>query len=115
MTLKNKNKGYVYTLILENDKYYVGFTRDLELRIHQHCQAGGSEWCIENRPISVLSVQEGNENLEIAQTALMMSLYGWENVRGASYCKVNMNRPPPFMESRNQDMKFQTGIKQQEN
>lgn len=107
-----KELGYVYTLRLDQNKYYVGHTKNIELRMHQHCQQGGSKWCEKYAPIEVMSVKYGDEILEKAQTALMMSLYGWENVRGSEYCKVDMILPPLFLTKRNQDIKFITDIKQ---
>lgn len=92
--------GFVYTLRLKNEKYYVGFTKNIQRRIFEHIMGemyGGARFTSKYKPVEVLSVRRGTKFLEEAQTALYMSRYGWENVRGGSFFKVDLASCPSFM------------------
>ena len=89
--------GYVYVLALEKDNYYVGYTNNLAHRIHQHVQGVGARWTAMHRPMRVISVEKGTEQLEVATTALYMSLHGWKRVRGAHWCQVEKLNMPSFL------------------
>ena len=90
------NKGFVYVLLLQENYIYVGFTRKLAQRIDQHCRGAGAKFTAVYKPIKVLSVEPGDENLELATTVLYMNNYGWKYVRGSKWCAVEMSEPPNF-------------------
>ena len=48
------------------------------------------------------------KNDEHYKTLQYMSMFGWENVRGSSYCKVQMFNPPEALQSfvRSRDSEF---------
>lgn len=98
MENKFKNKEFVYTLKLEKGKYYVGYSRNIGKRISEHMSGTGAKWTLKYRPLMVLHVQEGNEDLEYAQTILMMNLYGWENVRGSTYSSLDIKSIPDILQ-----------------
>lgn len=87
----------IYTLLLDNMKYYIGQTRNIDHRFEQHKQGKlGSEWTKENSPIKVLEVIdtpfEINSEamfLENSITFEYMKKYGWRNVRGGDFCTLN--------------------------
>lgn len=49
--------GYwVYVLLLENNRYYIGSTGNLAQRLHQHLSGNGSKATKRSRPVDVISV-----------------------------------------------------------
>ncbi len=87
-------EGAVYVLRLEKQKYYVGFSREVETRIASHFLGNGAMWTQKYKPLEVVSVRPGSEMLENVMTIALMVTHGWENVRGGRYCKVDMSTPP---------------------
>lgn len=78
---------WIYTLFLEDNKYYVGFTENLSQRMEQHFTGEGAMWTKKYKPIKVIEiVPQTNEWQEDFTTLVMMRKYGVENVRGGSWC-----------------------------
>lgn len=80
----------VYVLKLEDGCYYVGITMDLNKRLSQHWIGEGAKWTKLHKPVSVERIifpAEG-DTIENDTTKAIMELYGKENVRGGSWCKV---------------------------
>jgi len=100
----NGIQGHVYTLLLEGDSYYVGWSSAVETRIAQHFLGGGSKWTMLHKPVRVLACVSGDTTLENVITISLMCQYGWERVRGGSWCQLNLDGPP---EPVNRAMKFQ--------
>jgi hypothetical protein len=84
-------KKTIYELELENGKYYVGIAKNSEKRILQHFENNGSAWTKLHKPIRILRQFSGDEFDEEKYTLLAMNIYGIDNVRGGSYCKVNLS------------------------
>jgi hypothetical protein len=80
----------IYTLELEHGKYYVGLAKNSEKRILQHFENNGSQWTKIHKPIRVLREIKGDEWDEEKHTLLAMDEFGIDNVRGGSYCQVNL-------------------------
>lgn len=79
----------VYALKLEDEKYYVGKTENLNFRIDQHFNSGGSAWTKKYPPICVLEIVDNCDDYdEDKYTRIYMDKYGIENVRGGSFCEV---------------------------
>jgi predicted GIY-YIG superfamily endonuclease len=89
------NKGFVYTLELQDACFYVGFSADPETRIASHFLGRGAQWTRLHPPISVLTVLPGDEVLENATTIAMMAKHGWRTVRGGRFLVTTMLSPPP--------------------
>ena len=85
---------YVYILELENNKYYVGYTENFNSRMVSHFGGNGSKWTKIHIPISIKEVFRGDKSNENDKTIDMMVKYGYENVRGGNYCKVEMFTQP---------------------
>ena len=89
--------GFVYTLYLENDCYYVGYSsRDnIQTRICSHFIGAGSKFTQINKPISIIDVKPGGILLETLTTLALMCNpdIGWEKVRGGSYTNIEMKEP----------------------
>jgi len=82
----------VYTLQLENGKYYVGNTNDLNGRLKEHRNGNGSEWTRLHKVIKVYSSKQVPISQSLAeetkQTSEMMLKFGPNNVRGAEYTSI---------------------------
>ena len=87
-------QGHVYVLQLADDCWYVGWSQDIQTRICAHFLHAGSKWTMLHRPIAVHSIKPGCCLLETITTLAMMCQFGWEKVRGGSYCNVEMTKPP---------------------
>ena len=86
----------VYILKLEQDKYYVGITYNLNLRMGQHFGGFGSKFTQEYKPVELIKVIPfATKETELLHTLLMMKEHGYKNVRGSFWCKINdpVNNP----------------------
>jgi predicted GIY-YIG superfamily endonuclease len=91
--MKNLNVSpIVYVLKLENDKYYIGITYNLNIRFAQHLAGEGSKWTKQHKPICIESVFYGGDEKEIAQEWIINK--GLENVRGGPWCRLNYKKTP---------------------
>jgi len=84
----------VYTLKLEDNKYYVGTTTNLNYRYSQHLTGTGANWTRLHKPIKIMSVEIGDMNLEKIKTLEYMEEFGFENVRGSHWCKIELINNP---------------------
>jgi hypothetical protein len=90
----NSNKTLtLYVLSLEEDKIYVGTTdRCLRDRICEHFSDNGSEWTKVYKPIKVVEIIENADKFdEDKYTKIYMNKYGIDNVRGGSYCMIELS------------------------
>ena len=80
----------IYCLELENYKYYVGITYNLNLRLGQHMAGSGAQWTKLYKPLKVIEVIYGNADrkMEDEMTKRYIEKYGAENVRGGSWCRT---------------------------
>jgi len=88
--------GYVYTLYLENDCFYVGFSanENIQTRICSHFLGAGSKWTQLNKPIDIIDVKKGDVCLENLITLALMCKHGFAKVRGGHYTNVTMDKEP---------------------
>ena len=94
--------GVVYTLELEDQCWYVGWTKDPSTRIASHFLGAGSKWTTLHPPLAVSSVVLGDELLENLTTIALMCKHGWEQVRGGNYCTVAMTTAPACIRTASQ-------------
>jgi len=80
----------IYVLELEDDCFYVGITYNLNLRIAQHLSGTGAGWTKMHKPVKIVEVfHDGcTRQMEDEVTKRYVEIYGAENVRGGSWCKV---------------------------
>lgn len=83
----------IYVLELEGGKYYVGKTKNANLRIGQHFDGDGSEWTKLHKPLNVIDIKTSftifdEENITIAY----MREKGIYNVRGGIYCRAELSK-----------------------
>lgn len=91
-------KFYTYVLQLQDGKIYVGNTDNIYARLLEHRLMSPSSalWVKHHGPVErVLEISRGSGKAdEHYKTLQYMSMFGWQNVRGSSYCKVQMFNPP---------------------
>ena len=81
----------IYILKLEENRYYVGKSKDIDKRYIQHIFDDGSSWTQKYKPIEIIKVINNCDSFEEdKQVKQLMSIYGIDNVRGGSYTKINL-------------------------
>jgi len=86
MTGKN-----IYILKLDNKKWYIGTSNDVEKRIKKHIQGDGSKWTAKYAPVKLVKSYKIKDLYEEDKiTIKYMDKYGIDNVRGGSFCKMNL-------------------------
>lgn len=84
---------FIYVLACDNDKYYVGKTKDYKFRFEQHCSNKGSVWTRLHKPIKILKIYPCRDCFdEDKYTKMYMAIYGIDNVRGGTYNQVIINK-----------------------
>ena len=81
----------IYILRLESGKYYIGKTEDVLKRYQQHLSGEGSAWTKKYPPVTLVKTVEGSPFDEDKITKEYMAKYCIENVRGGSYCQVQLS------------------------
>ena len=82
----------IYILCLTNNKYYIGKTNNPQKRILNHFQHQGSAWTKKYQPISIEKVINNADNFdEDKWTIKYMQIYGIDNVRGGSFCSIQLS------------------------
>lgn len=85
------SKVNIYTLQLEDGKYYVGRSYNVPKRLAQHYGGEGSVWTKKYKPIRLYEVFLNKTKFDEDKYTLMyMSIFGVENVRGGSFCSVEL-------------------------
>jgi predicted GIY-YIG superfamily endonuclease len=75
----------IYVLELESNKYYVGKSKELEIRLENHFNNNGFSWTQKYKPIKILEIFKDCDDFdEDKYTLKYMSKYGINNVRGGS-------------------------------
>ena len=83
---------FIYILELENNKYYVGRTDNIDNRLKNHFNANGSHWTKLHKPINVKHVYDNCDVFdEDKYTIKFMAQHGINNVRGGSFSQITLN------------------------
>ena len=77
------HNGHVYILKLSEDKYYVGWSSRIGIRIEQHFRNKGSPWTKKYKPLELIYIKKGNKNWEREMIKEMSRKYGKDNVGGS--------------------------------
>lgn len=86
---------YIYVLVLEQHKFYVGKTNNISQRKKDHISGKfGSAWTKKYKPVipvrlSDKFIDDGYQ--ELSTVLWYMEHYGIQNVRGADYCNINLS------------------------
>ena len=84
---------YIYVLLLQNDKYYIGKTSNPHFRFDNHFINKGSEWTRLHKPIKILELIPNCDDYdEDKYTYKYMDIYGIDNVRGGSYTSTILDK-----------------------
>ena len=87
-------KYYIYVLRLIDDRYYVGRSSNILQRLEQHFSGCGSIYTMKYKAIKIIEkVEEFNKDDERNKTLVILFEYGWEKVRGAYWCSLEINKP----------------------
>lgn len=82
----------LYVLQLEDDKWYVGKTDDIQKRFEQHKNELGSEWTKLYKPMKIYLTKEVKSiHDENNVTKDFMKKYGIDNVRGGAYTQLDLS------------------------
>jgi len=82
----------VYVLSCEQNKYYVGKTKNSLRRITNHFKGGATAWTSRYKPLNVVEIfQDCDPFDEDKITKMYMAKYGIDNVRGGSYVKLELD------------------------
>lgn len=82
--------SFIYVLGLENNKYYIGRTQNLQQRLNDHKNGLGSYWTKKYPFIKLIDYRIGTKYEETAKTLEYMDRYGIENVRGGIYSNIDL-------------------------
>lgn len=76
----------IYILKLEQNKYYVGKSKNVAQRYQEHLLGQGSTWTRKYKPVKLDTVIENASPFdEDKQVKIYMEKFGIDNVRGGSY------------------------------
>lgn len=94
----------IYVLLLAEGKYYVGKSNDPNARFLEHVNGCGSAWTTRYPPIEILKVvpmrhPEDEDNI----TKQYMAEKGVDNVRGGSYCQMDLPENMSYKERRTRE------------
>jgi len=88
----------VYVLECQRGKYYIGRTKDVDLRIKQHKEGTGSSWTRLYPPIRLMELVTLCSPLdEDKVTKQYMMEYGIDNVRGGYYSSLILDWKQKFI------------------
>jgi len=84
---------FIYVLELEDNKYYIGKTSNLSLRLDQHFNSSGSEYTKKYKPIRLYElIPDCDDYDEDKYTLKYIKKFGIDNVRGGSFCEFNISK-----------------------
>jgi len=85
----------LYLLELQNNKYYVGQTDNVDFRYRDHVNGEGAKWTKIHKPVKIIlskqiEIKSIRESLlyENWMTLHFMEKYEWQNVRGGEFIKI---------------------------
>ena len=83
----------VYILRLLSGKFYIGKSKKPFERIKQHFNYKGSKWTQKYQPIEVMYIINNCDGFdEDKYTKIFMNKYGIDNVRGGSFCTMELKK-----------------------
>lgn len=82
----------IYILKLRGSNYYVGKSADVDRRIADHFNGGGSAWTQKHAPVKVVKIIRGASAFdEDRYVKEYMSKYGIDKVRGGTYVSIHLD------------------------
>ncbi len=84
---------YIYILKLEQNKYYIGKTNNPSFRLNEHFSSNASSWTKKYKPLEIVEIiSDCDDYDEDKYTKIYMDKYGIDNVRGASYTSIYLDK-----------------------
>ena len=84
---------YIYILLLESNKYYIGKTKKPKFRIDKHFKSNTTAWTNKYKPVKLIEIIPLEDSFdEDKYTLKYMKKYGIKNVRGGSFSQVKMSK-----------------------
>jgi len=84
---------FIYALQLEQNKYYIGKTKNPKFRLEDHFNCIGSEWTKRYKPIKILELKSNCDDYDEDKiTRQYMDKYGINNVRGGSFVSLKLKK-----------------------
>lgn len=91
----SRREHYIYLLELENNKYYVGYSRNMQSALKKHEKGKASNWTYTNKPIRLLKYQKvvfenGIPDIKMVNEWVLQCgvEHGYENVRGGNFTSL---------------------------
>lgn len=82
----------IYVLSLQQNKYYIGFTKNLQKTLTDHKYGYVNDWTNKYKMIEIVRIIDTfNFDKEDKYTKIYMDIYGINNVRGGSYSDIHLN------------------------
>jgi hypothetical protein len=83
---------FIYVLKLKENKFYIGKTNNPSFRLQDHTNGNGSTWTTKYNPIKLMELVPNCDAFdEDKYTLKYMELVGIDNVRGGSFCQINLS------------------------
>ena len=83
---------FIYSLKLQNNKFYIGKTDNPNFRLENHFNDSGSAWTKKHNPLSIHQlIPDCKDHDEQRITQEYMKKYGIDNVRGGPWCRVQLD------------------------
>ena len=84
---------FIYALLLEQNKYYIGKTNNLHFRLQTHFNSNGSEWTKIYKPLKILELKPDCDDYDEDKITIQyMDKYGVNNVRGGSFVSIKLKK-----------------------
>lgn len=84
---------YLYVLLLEDRRYYIGRSQNPKIRIQSHVDGTGSFWTRKYKPSGLIENRKIDDPFEEdIQVLKYMERYGIDNVRGGSFSELVLSR-----------------------
>ena len=91
--LEDGDKSWIYVLQCEKNKYYVGKTTNLSLRLKAHFEGNGCIFTSSYKPLQLIEFHPLSHSFDEDTTVkIYMLKYGIDNVRGGSYSQIQLHR-----------------------
>jgi predicted GIY-YIG superfamily endonuclease len=82
----------VYSLLCDDDTYYIGKASNVEKRFRKHKSGNGSLWTRTHTPLKIVEIRENVSPFEEDKMVKeYMFKYGIDKVRGGSYIQLELN------------------------
>lgn len=83
---------FIYSLELQNGKYYVGKTTNPDYELEDHFMCFSPEWTKKYKPIRIINFYPDCTDKDLDKyTILYMEKYGIDNVRGGSFSSLELS------------------------